>query len=58
MLFSIDVVIKDKSYEFLNYYTNVIKNVVITYNIVDMLMKKIKFVIDINIYSKYDKDRS
>ncbi len=54
MLFNIDVVIKDKSYEFLNYYTNVIKNVVITYNIVDMLMKKIKFVVDINIYSKYD----
>lgn len=58
MLFKIDFVISDKFCEFLNYYTNVIKNVVITYNIVDMLMKKIKFVIDINIYSKYDKDRS
>ena len=54
MLFNIDVVISDKFCEFFNYSTNVVKNVVITYNIVDMLMKKIKFVVDINIYSKYD----
>lgn len=54
MLFNIDVFISDKFCEFLNYFTNVVKNVVITYNIVDMLMKKIKFVVDIIIYSKYD----
>ena len=51
MLFNIGDFISDKFCEFLNYITNVVKNVFITYNIVDMLMKKIKFVEDIIIYS-------